>query len=130
MKRILPPLLIVALCLAGCMYIQKEALPDKLYTADDIAGKNLTVGKRVELTRYGFRLFTIPISVPSTTQVTDQLIDRYQAMGLTDMDIEFSEFNFAGATPGMGAWNLLTMLFQIPKIKVEGKLVYDQARKP
>jgi hypothetical protein len=130
MKRILLPFLIVALGLAGCMYIQKQALPEKVYTEDDIQRKNLTVGDQVELTRYGFRLFTIPISVPSTTEVTDELIDRNRAKGLTDLDIEFSEFNPASSMSGFGGGRLLLFLFQVPKVKVEGKLVYDQARKP
>ncbi|NLH49623.1 MAG: hypothetical protein GX444_13630 [Myxococcales bacterium] len=130
MKPLLILLLIAGLGLAGCMYVQKQALPDKLYTAEEIQNKNLTVGERVELTRYGFRLFTIPISVPSTTEVTDELINRHQAKGLTDLDIEFSEFNPASSTPGFGAWHLLLFLFQIPKVTVEGKPVYDEPRKP
>jgi len=123
MRAIIPILLLMAI-LACCSYIQKEAIPMHLYTAGDIQKEKLTVGETVTETRYGFRLFTIPISVPEPVEMAEDLVRKNQARGLTDLDVEFSEFLGPSATAGPEMWaQVISLIFQIPKIEVTGRVV-------
>lgn len=130
MKR-LCLLLTLLWLVGGCAYYQKQSLPQNVYSAADIASQQLTVKQQAHETKYGFRLFTIPIIMPDTIKVTDDLIERNNAMGLTDVEVEFSEFNaLTVGTLGNPATFLVSMIFQIPKVKVTGTLVYGPNGKP
>lgn len=109
MKRLILVAMLVAVLSAGCAYYQKEALPHGLYTAPQMEGKNLAKGEYFVKTRYGFRLITIPISMPAPNEIIDSTISEHNAKGVTNVEVEFSEFNI--------------LLFQIPKIRVTGHLV-------
>jgi hypothetical protein len=109
MKRLFLIAILVAVLSAGCAYYQKEALPHGLYTASQMEGKNLTKGDYFVKTRYGFRLITIPISMPAPNEIIDSAIADHKAKGVTNVEVEFSEFNI--------------LLFQIPKIRVTGYVV-------
>jgi len=130
MKRFALALALLGL-LTGCVYYQKQGLPQNVFDADDLESAALTVKQQVQQTKYGFRLFTIPIIVPDSVVMTDDLIARHNAKGLTNVEVEFSEFNAVtmGAMTNPAGF-VLGMLFQIPKVKVTGALVYGPDAKP
>jgi hypothetical protein len=72
MKRYAKVLIVILpllLCLlAGCAYYQKQALPEKYYTAAEMEKQGLERGDYFKKTRYGFRLFTIPAKCPRATR--------------------------------------------------------------
>ncbi|MDP8223343.1 MAG: hypothetical protein P9L99_08290 [Candidatus Lernaella stagnicola] len=109
MKRIAMILLLAIFLVTGCAYYQKQAMPEKLYTAADMKAEGLQRDEFFTQTRYGFRLLTIPINVPEPNRMIAALIDERQARGVTNLEVEFSEFN--------------VLLFSIPKIRVTGHLV-------
>jgi hypothetical protein len=109
MKRWLALGLLAAVLAAGCAYYQKQAMPKDLYTAPQMEAKGLTRGEHIVKTRYGFRLFTIPISVPEPNEMIANAIQEYKGVGITDVEVEFSEFN--------------VFLFGIPKLRVSGDIV-------
>ncbi|HPM77113.1 MAG TPA: hypothetical protein PK961_08485 [bacterium] len=109
MKRVLLVLVAMMLFFSACSYIQKEAIPEGLYTAPQMKADQLQRGDHVILTRYGFRLFTIPISLPQPNTMINTAIQDNQGKGITNLDVEFSEFNI--------------LIFQIPKIRIEGDIV-------
>jgi hypothetical protein len=96
---------------SGCAYYQKQAIPHKLYTAPDMETRGLMRGEHVIKTRYGFRLFTIPITMPEPNVMVEQAITEFRGVGITDLEIEFSEFNI---------W-----LFAIPKVRITGDIVRE-----
>jgi len=116
--------LIAVLLVAGCSYIQKQAVPMHTYTATDIAAEGRSVGATVSETRYGFRVLTIPISIPEPVDMAETLVARHDAAGLTDLEVEMSEL-FApwqiGLPTDLG--NLIGLIVQVPKITVKGRLV-------
>jgi len=111
MKRLLLLALIVAiLALAsGCAYYQKQAAPQKLYNAAEMEKSGMARGDYFVKKEYGFRLLTIPISVPEPNRMIDGVIAEHQAKGVTNVEVEFSEFN--------------ALLFGIPKMRVTGHVV-------
>jgi hypothetical protein len=119
----------VLLALPGCAYYKVQCEPGAVYTAADLSDHGYQVGGRVEATEYGFRLFTIPISMPQPNDMAATLVRQKQAVGLTDLDVEFSEFNGFDLTP-WGWGKLLGFLFQVPKMTVSGRPVYKNTAKP
>ncbi|NLH49622.1 MAG: hypothetical protein GX444_13625 [Myxococcales bacterium] len=109
MKRLFVIAMLLAVLTAGCAYYQKEALPHGLYNASQMEAKNLAKGDYFVKTRYGFRLITIPISMPEPNEMIDTTISEHQAKGVTNVEVEFSEFNI--------------LLFQIPKMRITGYVV-------
>jgi len=109
MKRFLLLAITLMLLITACSYYQKEVIPSATYTAPSMKEQNLTTGEHVVKTRYGFRLITIPISLPSPNTMVAEAIKEHGGKGITNLDVEFSEFNI--------------LLFQIPKMTVSGDIV-------
>jgi len=109
MKPLLVTLALILLLAAGCAYYQKEVIPKDLYTASQIEDNGLTVGDHIVKSKYGFRLFTIPISMPEPSEMISSSIREYHGKGVTNLEVEFSEFN--------------CLLFGIPKLKVTADIV-------
>jgi uncharacterized protein YceK len=108
MRWLLIALLAVAL-LSGCAYYQKQVAPQNFYTAPQMEAKGLKISNHVVKSRYGFRLLTIPISVPEPNEMIESAIRETGGKGITNLDVEFSEFNI--------------FLFGIPKMRVTGDVV-------
>jgi hypothetical protein len=110
MKQVLLLLGLVALLIGpGCAYYNKQAMPEKLYTAPDMDAAGLTKDEYFVQTRYGFRLLSIPISVPEANKMISGIIAEHKAKGVTDIEIDFSEFN--------------AFIFSVPKVRVKGYVV-------
>jgi len=109
MKRFVFLAMILLLAAVSCSYIQKEAVPEGLYTAPSMTTQNLHKSQHVVLTDYGFRLFTIPISIPDPNAMVADAVRANGGRGVTNLDVEFSEFNI--------------LLFQIPKMRIECDIV-------
>jgi len=109
MKKLLLPALVLLLVLSACSYMQKEVVPEGLYTAPQMTAADLQKASHVEVSRYGFRLLTIPISMPDPNAMIADAIRTQEGQGITNLEVEFSEFNI--------------ILFQIPKIRIIGDIV-------
>jgi hypothetical protein len=122
---------VFALLLAApaCSYYGLQTMPADVYTASDLAGGAYRVGEPIRVSRYGFRLFTIPISVPDPLPMMAARIRQNHAVGLTDVDVDFSEFGGGGQLP-LGWGGILEFLFQVPKVTVTARLVYKNDAAP
>jgi len=124
MRKSILLLIALALLLGGCSYISKEAVPTHLYTRADLQREGAQPDQVVTPTRYGVRLFTIPLTVPQPNEMVDELVRTNNAKGIADLDVEMSElfspFMVAPANP----WaTVIGLIIQIPKVKVTGRVV-------
>jgi len=101
--------LFLALVLTSCLYIGRESVPEKLYSASSMNAAGMEKFAHREMTRCGFRLLFIPVKVPQPLDMVDALIYQNHAEGVTNLDVEFSELNF--------------LLFQVPRVRVSADLV-------
>lgn len=124
MRKFLLLLISLAILPGGCTYIQKEAIPTHLYTKSEIQNEGARTGEQVTATRYGIRIFTIPLTIPQPNEMVDELVLANNAKGIADLDVEMSELFspmvFAPANP----WaSVIGLIIQIPKVKVTGRVV-------
>lgn len=111
MKRLLVIVAIMMMLalVSGCAYYQKQVMPQKQYNATEMQKSGMNRGDYFVKKEYGFRLLTIPISVPEPNRMIDAVIAEHKAQGVTNVEVEFSEFN--------------ALLFGIPKMRVTGHVV-------
>ena len=109
MKTIILLCLCITFLASSCFCISRESIPEKVYTASEMQAAGLAKFEHREMTRCGFRLLFIPVSIPQPLDVVDALIYQNHAEGVTNLDVELSELNF--------------LLFQVPKVRVSADLV-------
>ncbi|HPQ68986.1 MAG TPA: hypothetical protein PKW95_07640 [bacterium] len=124
MRKSIPLLIVALFMLGGCAYISKEAVPTSLYTRADMQREGAQAGQVVTSTRYGVRLFTIPLTVPQPNEMVDELVRTNNAKGITDLDVEMSElFSPIMVAPANPWATVIGLIIQIPKVKVTGRVV-------
>ncbi len=99
-------LCLVSFFLTGCAYYSKMAVPKRLVTEGH---GQVTVVKHVKESATGFRIFTIPVSIPSANKVANNAIDQNGGDGIANLEVDFSEFNI--------------FIVSFPHVTVEGDVV-------
>ncbi|MBZ0272586.1 hypothetical protein K8I61_11160 [bacterium] len=101
--------LALALFASGCHYVSHQLEPESFYSASDLKESNLEKFAHRDVTRSGFRLIYIPISMPSPRDTLDEVITLNHATGVTNLDLQVTELDL--------------FLFQIPKVRICTDLV-------
>jgi hypothetical protein len=112
MRRIVLSVLLISVLCSTCVYVSREAIPERIYNAATLHQTGMEKFTHREMSNYGFRLLFIPISIPSPLKMTDAMIVESGAVGVTNLDVEYSEFN--------------VFFFQIPKVTVRADMVREK----
>lgn len=97
-------LVLISIFYLNCSYYSQMAVP-----VDPINKTKYQTVHHLKSSKTGFRFLTIPISIPSTTEIIENEIKKFSADGIINTEITFSEFNFG--------------IFSFPNLKIEGDIV-------
>jgi hypothetical protein len=114
MKRSVFFVLALMIFATSCSYGWRSVVPERLYTSADMQAQGMERFAHREATKHGFRLCYITLSAPKPLDMVDALIVANRAEGVTNLDVESSEFN--------------AYLFQIPRVVVRADLVRTKQR--
>lgn len=106
MKRLIRLFFVLLLLslLSGCAYYSKMAAP-----VEPGQQNKYEILDHIKTSVTGTRFLTIPINIPSSTQIIKDEVNRLGGDGIINLEITFSEFNF--------------FLFSFPIVEVEGDVV-------
>lgn len=90
--------------IAGCAYYSKMAVP-----GEPAQQGKYEILKHIKKSVTGTRFLTIPINIPSTSQIIKNEVSSIGGDGIINCEITFSEFNFC--------------LFSFPIVAIEGDIV-------
>ena len=93
----------------------KQALPMRLFDEREAISMGYRIGERVSLDEEGFRIFSWPVTEPSAIDVANRMIDHYQAVGIANMEVDYTE------------WAIL-FFWSYPAVTITADLVLDDER--